>query len=139
MPWETDLETVIARTGAGHLRAMCSPDFHDHLRMRERVSLMAHPEANMPPIHVQAGNALGAIGRVIGAAVTGQAVWVPSEVLDARRSECAICPHLVNNRCKLCGCPYERKIRLATERCPDKPPRWGAYKEEEMVNHETLD
>jgi hypothetical protein len=131
MAWEDDLDVVVARTGVEHYRQLCSHAYHDHKRMREKISLMARePEtASFPSIAVQAGNALGALGRAAGAAVTGQFVWVPAEVRDARWAQCMTCEHLVNDRCKLCGCFFAKKIRLATEACPDKPPRWGAYTE----------
>jgi hypothetical protein len=128
MSWEEDLEIVVKRTGAENLRVMCSEAYFDHKRAREKISLMAsQPEpvpGSFPPIMIQAGNAVAAAGRVIGAVVTGQPVLVPPEVLEARRSECETCENLLNGRCKLCGCPYEKKIRLATEECPMVPPKW---------------
>jgi hypothetical protein len=106
----------------------------DHIRMRS--ALGESPGASsFPPVATQIGNALGALGRAAGAAVSGQFVWVPAEVRDARRAQCMTCEHLVNDRCKLCGCFFAKKIRLATEACPDKPPRWGAYHGD--MNHES--
>jgi hypothetical protein len=139
MSWEAELEVVIARTGAENLRSMCSEAYHDHTRMRAKISAMARePEgASFPPVITQIGNGLVAIGRVAGAALKGQSVWVPLEALEERRSECMTCDQLVGERCKLCGCFYNKKIRLANEACPMSPPKWTDYKGE--VNHETLD
>jgi hypothetical protein len=129
MAWESDLETVVARTGVEHYRKLCSEAYHDHLRMREKISLMAREPApaSFPPAGVQIGNALGAIGRAAHAAVSGQPVFVPNEVRDERWAQCMTCVNLVNDRCRLCGCYFAKKITLATESCPMSPPRWGAY------------
>jgi len=57
---------------------------------------------------------------------------------DARVQEifdtlCRTCEHFSVSRqtCKLCGCRVRRsgaaflnKLKMATERCPAKPPRW---------------
>jgi hypothetical protein len=137
MAWEDDLEAVVKRTGAVHLRTLCSEAYHDHVRMREKISTMAAQSegASFPPVITQIGNGLVALGRVAGAALRGKSVWVPTEVLEERRAECKSCDQLVNDRCKLCGCFYEKKIRLATESCPMNPPRWSAYNGE--MNHES--
>ena len=48
---------------------------------------------------------------------------------------CKACPHYDKSRqtCRLCGCkcntnifPLMNKLRMATESCPDNPPRWTA-------------
>lgn len=51
-------------------------------------------------------------------------------------SICEVCPRFTNEgrpRCKLCGCSVNKspdglwnKIAMATEGCPDNPPRWTA-------------
>jgi hypothetical protein len=87
----------------------------------------AEPKTEFPSLATQAANALGAIGRVVGAVATGQAVMVSQEVLEKRRDECETCENMIGDRCKLCGCWYQKKIRLATESCPMNPPRWSAY------------
>jgi hypothetical protein len=127
MSWEDDLVVVVNRTGVKRYEDLCSEAYHDHKRMREKISEMARePEtASFPPTHVQAGNAARALGRVVGAAVTGQAVLVPPEVRDTRWAQCMTCVHLVNDKCRLCGCRFLAKIALATERCPIG--RWEAY------------
>ena len=74
--------------------------------------------ANSRPLTTQAGNLAGAIGRVVKAAATGEPIRVTPEQRDQRWGLCMTCDQLVNNRCKLCGCRFEAKIKLATERCP---------------------
>jgi hypothetical protein len=106
----------------------------DHICARSALGDTPIP-LSFPPVRPQAANALGALGRVVAAVVTGGPVLVPLEVLDERKAECVVCPHLVDRRCKLCGCSYRKKITLATEACPDKPARWGAYNGD--MNHES--
>jgi hypothetical protein len=73
---------------------------------------------------------------------------VDDDTLQARRSICTACPHLVegsssllhrlagsgseaDEACGLCGCPVEKKTRMASEQCPSADPdtpgltRWG--------------
>jgi hypothetical protein len=78
----------------------------------------------MPSLGRQAANVAGAVGRAVVAAITGQDVFVGEDILARRRATCAACEHLVGAKCVLCGCPYERKIKLATEQCPLNPPKW---------------
>jgi hypothetical protein len=126
MAWEEDLETVVKRTGVEHYRYLTSERYHDHVRFREKISQMAH-EHEFPSLATQASNALGALGRSARAAVTGGPVFAPTEVRDERWAQCMTCVNLVNDRCRLCGCYFAKKITLATESCPMSPPRWGAW------------
>lgn len=50
---------------------------------------------------------------------------VSDEVLLDRREQCRRCPNwnAPAARCEVCGCG-EIKHLLATEQCPDDPPRW---------------
>jgi Family of unknown function (DUF6171) len=66
----------------------------------------------------QVYNVAGAIGRVARAALTGQQVRVDDETLAARRATCETCDHLKGSKCDLCGCYYQVKITLNTEKCP---------------------
>lgn len=82
-----------------------------------------------PPLLEQAGHFLGAVGRVVAAAVHGEAILVADEVLEERRDICMGCEfngERTNGgiRCMKCGCSG-LKLELATEACPDDPPRWG--------------
>ena len=61
---------------------------------------------------------------------------LPQRVIDQRLEICKACPHYdaQRHRCKLCGCcsgPSQKKwlnkLALATEECPDRPPRWEKY------------
>lgn len=98
-----------------------SDDTSKHFHICERSRIAA---AQFPPLATQAANALGALGRVARAAVTGQALKADESVVDARRATCAACEHMVGSRCKLCGCALAAKILLATEKCPEG--KWSA-------------
>ena len=76
-----------------------------------------------------ATTALGALRRVVVAAVTGEQVVAPRRVVESRRALCLNCPSCetwVKNpnlhRCKECGCWLDAKLlkkwSVATERCP---------------------
>ena len=90
-----------------------------------------------PSLPRQAGHALAAATRVLGAAVTRQPIRVPPNVLAAREAICAACEENLNGRCKKCGCGvrsggpganrFIRKTHLATEQCPLNPPQWLKY------------
>lgn len=49
---------------------------------------------------------------------------VDSVVHSARFAACQSCPHYQHLVCQLCFCLPWIKTKLATERCPDNPPRW---------------
>ena len=73
-----------------------------------------------PPLLEQLGNAAAAAGRLIGAAVTGQAVAVSQEEQDRRLAICGGCEQFdpQQGRCRKCGCVGRWKSQLATEQCP---------------------
>lgn len=48
----------------------------------------------------------------------------PEALISHRRAICEACPHMKNAKCDLCGCYYAQKVKLASETCPDQPPRW---------------
>lgn len=58
---------------------------------------------------------------------------VDEATFNARVAKCAQCPHQKGwstigiMRCRLCGCANgtkSLKLTMATEKCPDNPPRW---------------
>lgn len=63
-----------------------------------------------------------------GWAASGFAI-APQSVYDARRVTCGQCPNYSADEffhhCSICGCTGV-KLHLATSKCPDNPPRWGA-------------
>jgi hypothetical protein len=117
MDWMEALEIVVAREGVERYRYLCSEAYHDHKRMREEISRMAS-ETDFPPLARQAANFAGAMGRAALAAVTGEQVFCTPEQQAEREAICQGCDKLINGKCVLCGCPYKRKIKLATEICP---------------------
>jgi hypothetical protein len=82
-----------------------------------------------PSLAEQAGNLLAAAGRIVAAAVQGEAIMVPAAVLEERKSICAGCEQFDPGpgRCRLCGCYTSRKLTLATESCPLDPPKWNRW------------
>lgn len=80
----------------------------------------------------QAATAAAAVGRVVVAAITGEAVRVAAGVMEARLGECRArvgecCievakPSRMYHRCAVCTCwldgKYVAKAALATEPCP---------------------
>jgi hypothetical protein len=134
MTYQEDLEIVIGRYHHEHHRWLVSDENPECEKWRRKITEMASDIRNpkpkprlQPSIAVQAGNAIGALGRAAHAAVSGQPVLVPPEVRDKRWAQCMTCVNLVNDRCRLCGCFFAKKIQLATESCPMSPPKWTAY------------
>jgi hypothetical protein len=70
----------------------------------------------------------------VGAQLAGAAVdQAPADVIAKRRHACSECPHAtkhpprgltIHSLCTRCGCLISAKVRLASEACPDLPPRW---------------
>jgi hypothetical protein len=85
-------------------------------------------QGDYPSTATMVGNALSAAGRVIAAAVTGEAVQVPTEEFERRYALCRSneCGQYdsAQDRCIKCGCVANLKTRLATEHCPLDPPKW---------------
>jgi hypothetical protein len=125
MSWQEALEIVVGRTRHERYRVLCSDAHPDREHWRARMLALAEAPS-YPPLATQAANLAGAAGRVVGAIVRGEPVTVPAAVLEERQSTCAGCPRwdAAARRCRLCGCRTDLKLRLARERCPDRPPRW---------------
>ncbi len=129
--WEDAIEIVVAKTKHERFRELCSndnPNIVQRDNYRKSVIAMAtgenQPQSEYPSVGQQIANAFGAAGRVAGAIMSGNQVLVSDEEFARRMSICESCPHwTAEKRCKLCGCRQE-KLRLATESCPDNPPRW---------------
>ena len=79
-----------------------------------------------PSLFRQATNAAQAVGSAIVSAVRGEPVMVPSEEQDRRLAICHACDKFdpKQGRCRLCGCFANLKARIASEHCPDEPPKW---------------
>jgi hypothetical protein len=79
-----------------------------------------------PPLWVQAGNVLRAIGRLLANVISGQLIFVPREERERRLAICHGCPRFdaARDRCIACGCIATLKSRLESEEgfCPDG--RW---------------
>jgi hypothetical protein len=127
--FERALDLVVSRTGHERYRYLCLE--HPDQWMRDASSAQVlemakaiEAESDFPSMFRQAANIFGAAGRLISAGLHGKQMWVTAEQLAYRKAQCADCEHMKNDRCVLCGCPYKRKIRAATEACPAKPPRW---------------
>ena len=92
---------------------------------RYRLSL---PDAKIeyPSLFQQAVNLTHAAGSVIASAVRGVPLGVPQEEQDRRLAICHACDKFdpKQGRCRLCGCFANLKARIASEHCPDEPPKW---------------
>jgi hypothetical protein len=57
-----------------------------------------------------------------------------SRAVAQRDVLCNACPQLRHTlglrRCGVCGCILAAKVRLASQKCSDKPPRWDAISRE---------
>lgn len=78
------------------------------------------PPRAFPPLKVQARNLAGAVGRFVASGME-----LASDEEKARRAAiCGGCEHFAGGRCSKCGCWLNYKQSLASEHCPDAPPRW---------------
>lgn len=79
-----------------------------------------------PSLFQQATNLAHAVGSVVASAVRGEPVTVPQEEQDRRLAICHTCDKFDSKqgRCTLCGCFANLKARLASQHCPDDPPKW---------------
>jgi hypothetical protein len=91
-----------------------------------RLATKPASESDYPSVARQALNLAGAVGRVAGAAVTGNAVTVSDQEQDRRLALCRDCERFNagQGRCRECGCLAKFKAMLKTERCPLTPPKW---------------
>ena len=75
-------------------------------------------------------NLVRAMLRAAKAVIDGEPVLVGPDERKARIAMCVMCEHFqpatstTMPTCGLCGCVVKLKARLATEDCPDNPPRW---------------
>jgi hypothetical protein len=125
MEWPEALESEVARTKNERLRELCGETHPDHVVHRQRVLAKAinGPKAlAYPSLLEQAGNAIGALGRVAGAAIQGKPVLVDIDEKNRRLAICDTCEFFdhARERCSKCGCPAKLKVALATEigHCP---------------------
>lgn len=56
--------------------------------------------------------------------VKGGMALAPEKVHGDRLRKCESCPHRSNFWCSKCKCVCYLKAKVATEQCPDSPPRW---------------
>jgi len=95
--------------------------------VHEEVNGRSSPkELEYPSFFQQATNAAHAVGSMIASAVHGDAITVPQEEQDRRLAICHACEFWDSkqSRCSLCGCYVALKTRLASQHCPDDPPKW---------------
>jgi hypothetical protein len=52
---------------------------------------------------------------------------VPVTTHNDRDSKCGVCPYRKGAWCTKCRCLIKLKTKLATEECPDTPPRWRRF------------
>lgn len=71
-------------------------------------------------------------GQVLLQFTASVAAWIKAgmplatvEEHGQRYGQCRVCPHFNRFYCKKCKCIAYLKTKLATESCPDQPPRWS--------------
>jgi hypothetical protein len=114
MTWEEALEHVVRTTGHERFRALTADECPDHVYWRSEMLR----RVEFPGIGQQLANAAGAVSRVVGAVMTGQAVMVDDATKQSRMATCQACSELIDGKCRLCGCGYMGKLSLETEKCP---------------------
>jgi hypothetical protein len=69
---------------------------------------------------------VASVGRAAARWVAGGLQFASPEVQASRRAICDACEHHNTRRdkCMICGCFLNPKIRMATESCPLNPPKW---------------
>jgi hypothetical protein len=72
----------------------------------------------MPPVATQIKNAAVALVKVTSTVTSGNPIVAPEEEIEKRKTICESCEFLNGHRCAKCGCVFNYKIRLATQRCP---------------------
>lgn len=78
----------------------------------------ASASLKMPALRRQMKNAATAVAKAANAAIHGNKVMASDELVEKRMNVCKSCEFLKGNRCTKCGCFYEWKIKLETEKCP---------------------
>ncbi len=56
--------------------------------------------------------------------MSGRPVIVPEMIKEHREATCRPCKYNDNGWCRRCNCMLAAKVLLASEQCPDTPPRW---------------
>ena len=56
--------------------------------------------------------------------LSGRPVIAPEMIRKHRQTICKYCKYNDHNFCRKCSCVIPAKICLASEQCPDTPPRW---------------
>jgi hypothetical protein len=143
MDWREAVEIVIERSRAGanfgheRYRQLCDDSHPQRELWQARMLRDAGaevPPAQYPSAGRMAINLARAAGRIVTAAVQGEPIRVPAEVLEQRRSICLPCEanglrESGGIKCTRCGCSGI-KLTLATEECPvGKWPKWEKPKD----------
>jgi hypothetical protein len=81
---------------------------------------------SVEPAHPSFGSmAMSAVQAAVGFVASGFAIVDQAEQ-ERRLAICRACEHYdsTQGRCRICGCVASLKARLASQQCPDNPPRW---------------
>lgn len=93
----------------------------------DRLSRQCKGPPTGPPLIEKIGNFATAEAKWMAA---GMPTRTPERVQEILVQHCTPCQYFNGEICRLCGCPVNRaknfrnKLHLATEGCPDKPPKW---------------
>ena len=89
--------------------------------VRQGSPQAAQPVQHYPAARTQAKN----LFRSVKGWVKSGCRLAPKAIRQIRQATCNACPFWNGSRCSKCGC-RQVKLWLATESCPDQPPRWTA-------------
>jgi len=107
----------------------------DGINVRFHKNGSHETEDKMPSVPTIAKNLAGSAVRTAKRMAQKKKVIVPNEVLEERKKECASCDkwHKKLNRCRVCGCKTNFKLRLAQEKCPHPDgPKWDIWSEDKQ-------
>lgn len=99
----------------------------DYLFNNKGNSVGTRERNNMPGIAAMAKNLANSAAKTIKSAVKNEKIIVDKEIFEARKAECSKCEEWdpSSQRCRICGCKTNFKLRLANEQCPHpQGPRW---------------
>ncbi len=130
MNWQEALEIIVDRNGHQRFRWLCSDDNPDAHQREGYRAIVISQATGKPPIYPslfqQATNLAHAAGSVVASAARGEAVTVSGGEQNRRMMICKTCDKfdIDSSRCRICGCFANLKTRLASQHCPDDPPKW---------------
>jgi len=89
------------------------------------MSSLAEDKGAIPGVLDMMKNGFMALGRAAKSAVAARSLPLVDEgTHEQRLNQCYTCNKRTNSQCSLCGCFVDQKTWVASEKCPDTPPKW---------------